>query len=186
MVVTNNDDLAERIRVLRVHGGKPKYYHRLIGGNFRLDSIQAAALNVKLNYLDGWTKRRQENARRYATFFRQSGLVEKPGIRLPEAVYEKTGVPHYHIYNQFVVLVPDRDQLMAHLKQRGIGTEIYYPVPFHLQECFRSLAYREGDFPEAERAAKETLALPIYPELTTQQQTHVVEAIQEFYAKPHT
>ena len=181
MVVTNDSDLAERTRILRVHGSKPKYYHKLIGGNFRLDTIQAAVLNVKLNYLDEWTKRRQENADRYEALFQQSGLAQKGSIRLPEAVYRAAGVKHYHIYNQFVLRAERRDDLMAYLKQKGIGTEIYYPVPFHLQECFQSLGYRHGDFPESERAAKETVALPIYPELTSAQQAEVVEAISNFY-----
>ncbi|MCP9456381.1 MAG: DegT/DnrJ/EryC1/StrS family aminotransferase [Nitrospira sp.] len=182
MVVTNDRHLAERLRILRVHGSHPKYYHKLIGGNFRLDTIQAAVLNVKLNYLDGWTKRRQDNAERYRSLFRQSGLLERGVVRLPEAVYGETGVKHHHIYNQFVLRVERRDELMAHLKHKEIGAEIYYPVPFHLQECFRYLGYREGDFPEAERAAKETLAIPIYPELTLAQQTEVVDAIASFYA----
>jgi dTDP-4-amino-4,6-dideoxygalactose transaminase len=181
MVVTNDPDLAERIRVLRVHGSKPKYYHKLIGGNFRLDTIQAAVLNVKLNYLDQWTKRRQENADRYEMLFRQSGLLQNGRVRLPEAVYRAAGVKHYHIYNQFVLRVERRDGLMAYLKEKGIGTEVYYPVPFHLQECFHYLGYKEGDFPESERAAKETIAIPIYPELTTEQQTEVVEAIALHY-----
>jgi len=181
MAITNDPDLAERMRVLRIHGSKPKYYHKLIGGNFRLDTIQAAVLNVKLNYLDGWTKRRQENAARYETLFKQGGLVSAGKVRLPEPVYRNFGVKHHHIYNQFVLRVERRDALMAHLQEKGIGVEIYYPVPFHLQECFRYLGYREGDFPESERAAKETLAIPIYPELTAGQQTEVVEAIAEFY-----
>jgi dTDP-4-amino-4,6-dideoxygalactose transaminase len=181
MAVTNDPDLAERIRVLRVHGSKPKYYHKLIGGNFRLDTIQAAVLNVKLNYLDGWTKRRQENATRYETLFKQSGLVQNGNVKLPEPVYRSSGAKHYHIYNQFVLRVEQRDALMAHLKQKGVGAEIYYPVPFHLQECFLYLGYLEGRFPESERAAKETVAIPIYPELTAEQQTEVVEAIAGFY-----
>jgi dTDP-4-amino-4,6-dideoxygalactose transaminase len=181
MVVTNDADLAERIRILRVHGSQPKYYHKLIGGNFRLDTIQAAVLNVKLTYLDGWTKRRQENAARYETLFRQSGLVQKGKVRLPEPVYRDKGITHYHIYNQFVLRVERRDDLIAHLKQKGIGAEIYYPVPFHLQECFRYLGHKAGDFPESERAANETLAIPIYPELTMAQQTEVVEAVASFY-----
>ncbi len=182
MVVTNDPDLAERIRILRVHGSQPKYYHKLIGGNFRLDTIQAAVLNVKLKYLDGWTKRRQENAARYETSFQQSGLVQKGKVRLPEPVYRDSGITHYHIYNQFVLRVEMRDDLIAHLKQKGIGAEIYYPVPFHLQECFRYLGHKAGDFPESERAANETIAIPIYPELTMAQQTEVVEAIASFYA----
>ncbi|MDH5499259.1 MAG: DegT/DnrJ/EryC1/StrS family aminotransferase, partial [Nitrospira sp.] len=181
MAVTNDPDLAEQMRVLRVHGSKPKYYHKLIGGNFRLDTIQAAVLNVKLNYLDGWTKKRQENANQYAALFQQCAPVQKGKVRLPEAVYRPSGARHYHIYNQFVLRVDRRDDLIAHLRQKEIGAEIYYPVPFHLQECFRYLGYRQGDFPESERAANETVAIPIYPELTLEQQTEVVEAIIAFY-----
>jgi len=181
MAITNDSELAERMRILRVHGSKPKYYHKVIGGNFRLDTIQAAVLNVKLNYLDGWTKRRQENAERYELLFRQSGLVQKQHVRLPEAVYRSAGVKHYHIYNQFVLRVERRDALVEHLKKKGIGAEIYYPVPFHLQECFQYLGHKKGDFPESERAANETIAIPIYPELTPAQQTEVVEAIAAFY-----
>jgi dTDP-4-amino-4,6-dideoxygalactose transaminase len=182
MVVTNDQDLAERMKVLRVHGGKPKYYHKLIGGNFRLDTLQAAVLNVKLSYLDDWTKRRQDNAQRYEQLFQQSDLVRRERVQLPEAVYRDAGVKHYHIYNQFVLRVERRDDLMAFLKQKGIGSEIYYPVPFHMQECFRYLGHKEGDFPESERAAMETLAIPIYPELTDIQQTEVVESIASFYS----
>lgn len=181
MAITNDSELAERMRILRVHGSKPKYYHKLIGGNFRLDTIQAAVLNVKLNYLDGWTKRRQENVERYELLFRQSGVVQNGKVRLPEAVYRSEGVKHYHIYNQFVLRVERRDALMEHLKQKGIGAEIYYPVPFHLQECFQYLGHKKGDFPESERAANETIAIPIYPELTQAQQTEVVESITAFY-----
>lgn len=186
MVVTNDQELAERMKVLRVHGGKPKYYHKMIGGNFRLDTIQAAVLNVKLNYLDDWTRRRQENAGRYETLFQQGGLVQKEKVRLPAPVYRGSGPKHYHIYNQFVLRVEERDDLMGYLKQKGIGAEIYYPVPFHLQECFRYLGHKEGDFPESERAANETVAIPIYPELTAGQQTEVVESMREFYADSRT
>ena len=182
MAVTNDPALAERMKILRVHGSHPKYYHKLIGGNFRLDTIQAAVLNVKLNYLDGWTKRRQENADRYRSLFQQSGLVQKGVVRLPEAVYRDSGVKHHHIYNQFVLRVDRRDDLLTHLRRKEIGAEIYYPVPFHLQECFQYLGLKEGAFPESERAAKETIAVPIYPELTAAQQTEVAEAIASFYA----
>ncbi len=181
MVVTNDAELAERIKVLRVHGSQPKYYHKLIGGNFRLDSIQAAVLNVKLNYLDGWTQRRQENARRYEELFKQSGVVQQGVIRLPEAVYKDSGQKHHHIYNQFVLRVDRRDALVSHLRQRNIGTEIYYPVPFHLQECFKYLNYGLGDFPQSEQAAAETIAIPVYPELTPTQQSEVVGAIVDFF-----
>jgi dTDP-4-amino-4,6-dideoxygalactose transaminase len=181
MITTNDSELAERMKVLRVHGSKPKYYHKLIGGNFRLDTIQAAVLNVKLNYLDGWTKRRQDNAKRYETLFKQTGLVEKGKVRLPVPTYLNSGTKHYHIYNQFVLRVERRDALTEHLKAKGIGNEIYYPVPFHLQECFRYLGHKEGDFPESERAANETIAIPIYPELTPTQQEEVVAAMQGYY-----
>jgi dTDP-4-amino-4,6-dideoxygalactose transaminase len=182
MVVTNDQDLAERMRVLRVHGGKPKYYHKFIGGNFRLDTLQAAVLNVKLGYLDDWTKRRQDNAKRYEKLFQQTDLVQRGRVQLPNAVYRDTAVTHHHIYNQFVLRVERRNDLMAFLKQRGIGSEIYYPVPFHMQECFRYLGYKEGDFPQSETAANHTLAIPIYAELTSAQQTEVVDAICAFYA----
>ena len=181
MAVTSDPELAERMRILRVHGSKPKYYHKLIGGNFRLDTIQAAVLNIKLNYLDGWTRRRQENAIRYGELFKQSGLVDRRAVHLPAPVYRESGSRHYHIYNQFVLRVDQRDALVAYLKQKEIGVEVYYPVPFHLQECFGYLGYKEGDFPESERAAKETIALPIYPELTMEQQAEVVDAITTFY-----
>ncbi len=177
MVVTSDPQLVERLKILRVHGSNPKYYHALIGGNFRLDSLQAAILNVKVNYLDGWTRRRQENAGRYAALFSQRGLVGPDRVRLPEPLYAASGVAHYHIYNQFVIRLPNRDRVLEALKKAGIGAEIYYPVPFHLQECFRYLGHKEGDFPESERAARETLALPIYPELTEAQQSDVVDAV---------
>lgn len=181
MAVTNDPELAERMRVLRAHGSKPKYYHKLIGGNFRLDTIQAAVLNVKLNYLDGWTKKRQENAARYEALFKQSGLVDAGKVSLPIPVYRESSAKHYHIYNQFVLKLEQRDALLAHLKEKGVGSEVYYPVPFHLQECFRYLGHKEGDFPESERAAKKTIAIPIYPELTKEQQGEVVEAVARFY-----
>ena len=182
MVVTNSAELAEKLRVLRVHGGKPKYYHKVIGGNFRLDTIQAAILNVKLNYLDGWTKRRRQNADRYRLLFKESGLLEK-GMVLPEAVYAGTAAANDHIYNQFVIRVSERDRLREFLKEQEIGTEVYYPVPFHLQECFASLGFKQGDFPESERAANVTVALPIYPEISLEMQKTVVEKIREFYKR---
>ena len=182
MVLTNDETLADCLRVLRVHGSKPKYYHKIIGGNFRLDELQAAVLNVKLKYLDAWTKQRQENADRYTTLFDNADLVETKIVGLPRAVYLKTNCPNYHIYNQFIVRVQTRDHLQKYLKEKGIGTEIYYPVPFHLQECFKSLGYGIGDFPESERAAQESLALPIYPGLTLEQQEYIVESIAQFYS----
>lgn len=184
MVTTNDPDLAEKLKVLRVHGSKPKYYHKLIGGNFRLDSIQAAVLNVKLKYLDQWTAKRQSNAKLYTELFQKTDLVSGGKVVLPKPVYMDSGVGHYHIYNQFVIRVEDRDNLRTYLqKEKGIGTEIYYPVPFHLQECFAYLGLKRGDFPESEKAADSTLALPIFPELTDSQIAEVVSAVQSFYSK---
>ena len=178
MVVTSDDGLAERLRLLRNHGAKPKYYHKIVGGNFRLDTIQAAVLLVKLRHLDAWHKARQEHADRYRELFRQAGLGGAVG--LPEVVDSTPGI-RSHIYNQFVIRTPRRDALREFLTAQGIGTEIYYPVPFHLQECFRDLGHKAGDFPESERAARETLALPVYPELTPEQQAYVVDQIAEFH-----
>jgi dTDP-4-amino-4,6-dideoxygalactose transaminase len=172
MVVTGSDELAETVRVLRVHGGKPKYHHAVIGGNFRIDALQSAVLRVKLKYLAGWTAARRRNAARYRQYFSEAGLVEQ--IDLPK---DSPG----HIYNQFVIRCPRRDELQAYLKTRQIGTEVYYPIPLHLQRCFADLNYRNGDFPNAENAALEALALPVYPELSESQQRYVVEEIRAFY-----
>ncbi|HEX6588869.1 MAG TPA: DegT/DnrJ/EryC1/StrS family aminotransferase [Longimicrobiales bacterium] len=174
MVVTNDAARAELLRVLRVHGSNPKYYHSLVGGNFRLDAIQAAVLRVKLPHLDGWAAGRRANADRYRALFDEAGLGGD--LTLPE------DVPG-HIYNQFIVRAPERDALRAHLAAADIGTEIYYPVPLHLQECFADLGYGAGDLPHAEAAARETLALPIYPELTPDQLAWVVRSIAEFYGR---
>ncbi|HVF51298.1 MAG TPA: DegT/DnrJ/EryC1/StrS family aminotransferase [Pyrinomonadaceae bacterium] len=175
MLTTQDDALAARLRTLRVHGGETKYLHSVVGINSRLDSLQAAVLRVKLPHLDSWSEARAVNAARYAELFADAGLLEEVGL------------PHVrenvrHIFNQYVVRVGAhrRDALIEHLKGEGIGTEVYYPVPLHMQECFRYLGHRAGDFPEAERAARETLALPIYPELTLEQQHYVVEAIRRF------
>jgi dTDP-4-amino-4,6-dideoxygalactose transaminase len=181
MVVTNDENLMQKIRILRLQGSKPKYYNSMIGGNFRLDTLQAGIVNVKLKYLDGWTKSRQENAKCYVELFQKKGLLEMESIALSEALYFGTGVSHYHIYNQFIIRVKNRDGLREYLKDEGIGSEVYYPVPFHLQECFKDLEYQKGDFPEAERAANETLGLPIYPELHRDQQQYVLETIKSFY-----
>jgi dTDP-4-amino-4,6-dideoxygalactose transaminase len=172
MVVTQDPEIAAAVRVLRVHGGKPKYHHGVIGGNFRLDALQAAVLRVKLKYLSGWTEARRRNAARYRKYFSEAGLIEE--IALPE---DSAG----HIYNQFVIRCARRDQLQNYLKTRGVGTEVYYPIPLHLQKCFANLGYKEGDFPRAEAAAREVLALPIYPELSEQQQHYIVDEIKAFY-----
>lgn len=173
MVVTNDVALVETVRALRVHGSKPKYYHKIIGGNFRLDALQAAILRVKLKYLPAWTERRVQNARHYRNLFSEVGLCSQ--ISVPE---ETPG----HIYNQFVCRFPHRDRLQAFLRENGVETEVYYPLPLHLQDCFSSLGYERSDFPEAESASHEALALPVYPELTEEQQRHVVEQIRNFYA----
>jgi dTDP-4-amino-4,6-dideoxygalactose transaminase len=174
MLTANDDELARRLRVLRVHGSEVKYYHTLLGINSRLDSLQAAVLRVKLPHLDGWSEARRANAARYDQLFADAGLLEEIGLpRVRENVR--------HIFNQYVIRAgARRDALREHLKQNDIGTDIYYPVPLHLQECFSYLGYKEGDFPEAERAARETIALPIYPELTLEQQSYVVETIRKF------
>ena len=179
MVVAQDDSLGEKLEILRSHGSKPKYFHKIIGGNFRLDEIQSAVLNIKLKHLDSWTAKRQANAKRYTKLFTEAGL-DKKGVTLPEPVYAASGARHYHIYNQYVLLVPRRDEMKAFLAEKGVGSEIYYPVPFHLQECFTYLGYKKGDFPMAEKAANTSLALPIYPELTAEQQEYVVEMIATF------
>jgi len=183
MVVTNDQDFADRLRILRVQGAKPKYYHRVVGGNFRLDTLQAAVLNVKLGYLDRWTELRQQHAALYERLFEETGLVQEKKIRLPKAVYKESKRAHYHIYNQFVIGVSDRDQLQTHLKTKGVGTEVYYPVPLHRQECLLELGHREGDFPQAERACRELLALPVYPELNEDQQQYVVQTVSEWFTR---
>jgi dTDP-4-amino-4,6-dideoxygalactose transaminase len=229
MVTTHTAEVAEKLRILRAHGSKPKYYHRLVGGNFRLDALQAAVLLVKMKYLDEWTAKRRQNASYYNFLFKQSGLIMDKGfISPPQAVWEnmscqdasnpkfaslhpvesrlwrvrnaefhrgspKSKIPNPqseirnpqlvgHIYNQYVIRAKDRDDLRTYLKEQGIGTEIYYPLALHQQECFAGLGYKAGDFPESEKATAETLALPIYPELEPLQQEYVVEKIDAFYA----
>jgi dTDP-4-amino-4,6-dideoxygalactose transaminase len=173
MCVTNDAALQERMRILRVHGGEPKYYHSLIGGNFRLDELQAAVLVIKLKHLDDWTRARQANAARYDELFRAADLGDE--VQVPARV------PGFrHIFNQYVIRAPRRDELRAHLAQNGVGTEIYYPVPLHAQRCFAYLEHDPADFPEAQRAAAEVLALPIYPELTGAHLEYVVRQIASF------
>lgn len=176
MVVTQDDDRAERLRILRMHGSKPKYYHSIIGGNFRLDSIQAAVVSVKLPHLDSWSAGRQANAARYRELFKAAGLAGGP-VELPYEMPDGR-----HIYNQFVIRAKRRDDLRTYLTEQKIGNEIYYPVPLHLQQCFAALGHGKGDFPHSEAAALETLALPVYPELTADQMQTVVNAIAAFYS----
>jgi dTDP-4-amino-4,6-dideoxygalactose transaminase len=175
IVVTDDPERAERLAILRGHGARPKYYHSLIGGNFRLDALQAAVVLVKLKYLDDWSAARQANAETYRELFEEARLTEDDRVVLPYAVPDGR-----HIYNQFVIRVARRDELREHLKKNHVATEVYYPVALHQQECFAYLGHGEGDFPESERAARETLALPIYPELTDEQQRYVVGKIKEF------
>jgi dTDP-4-amino-4,6-dideoxygalactose transaminase len=173
LLATNDAALARRARLLRTHGMEPRYYHQLVGGNFRMDAMQAAILRVKAPRLAAWTEARRLNATRYVRMIREAGLDGR--IVLP---HEPQGFRH--IFNQFVIRTADRDGLKTHLDERGIGNEIYYPVPFHLQPCFADLGYAAGDFPHAERAAAESLAIPIFGELILEQQQAVVGAIAEF------
>jgi dTDP-4-amino-4,6-dideoxygalactose transaminase len=177
MIVTNDAQRAERVRVLRGHGSKPKYYHKVIGGNFRLDAIQAAIVTAKLRHLDDWTAGRQRNAKKYEELFGERDLP----VGLPSVVTNR------HIFNQYVIRVSCRNELQTFLQKKGIGTEVYYPVPMHLQECFAHLGHKAGAFPESERAAKETVALPVYPEVSEQQLRHVVDCVREFLIddQPH-
>lgn len=218
LVVTNDDDLAYRLKIMRVHGGDPKYYHKVIGGNFRLDALQAAVVKVKLPALNRWSEGRRKNAELYTKLFTEAGLAEAEGmilldeknkVLLPKAVYKMTSsltdevslsetndqvtnnLTNYHIYNQYVIRVDKRDDLRKFLAEKEISTEIYYPVPFHRQECFADLMsdddsgeakgkMRMNDYPNADFAAEHSLALPIYPELTKEQIEYVVDSIDEF------
>jgi dTDP-4-amino-4,6-dideoxygalactose transaminase len=173
-VVTNDPALADKIALLRNHGARPKYYHKLVGGNFRLDTLQAAVLLVKLAHLDAWSARRQQHAAFYDCAWAENDVLR--GLVVPPPV-----VASRHIFNQYVLRVADRDALREHLQRQQIGNEVYYPLPMHLQECFAGLGYRAGDFPESEKAARDTVALPIYPELTPVQCQHVVRGLSSFY-----
>ncbi|HEX3760825.1 MAG TPA: DegT/DnrJ/EryC1/StrS family aminotransferase, partial [Kofleriaceae bacterium] len=172
-VITDDPALADRVALLRSHGARPRYHHVAIGGNFRLDALQAAVLRVKLPHLAGWTAARRERAARYRALF--------AAARVPGELIVPGDAPG-HVYHQFTIRAPRRDALRDHLTRAGIGTEIYYPVPFHLQPCFADLGYRRGAFPHSERAAAEVLALPIHPELAPAQQAYVVDRIAGFYA----
>lgn len=175
-MTTDDDELAHKLFALRVHGSFERYYHKWVGLNSRLDGFQGAVLRVKLPHLDSWSEKRQANAEYYRKLFIDTGLTEQ--IILP---FERENVRH--IYNQFVIRVPEhRDNLKQFLAENEIGTDIYYPVPLHLQECFEYLGYKSGDFPESERASRETLAIPVFPELKREQQEYVVEKIDEFFA----
>jgi len=192
MVTTNDDNLAYQLRIKRVHGGEKMYYHKVIGGNFRIDALQAAVLGVKLPHLDNWTAGRQKNADSYFNHFINFGICEEEGrltyddknkVLVPKAIYKNSGHKNYHIYNQFIIRVQKRDALMDHLKTKDIGCAIYYPVPFHQQECFSYLKNDNKDFQHSNNAAETSLALPIYPELTQEQIGYVAESIAEFLKK---
>jgi len=174
LVTTQDDALAEKLKIYRAHGSKPKYFHKYVGGNFRIDALQAAILRVKLNYLDQWTAGRQKNAANYDRLFGE--LDTQKVIGLP---WVRPG--DRHIFNQYILRVPRRDELKKYLADNGVQTEVYYPRSMHQQECFAFLGYKEGDFPESEKAANETLAIPVYPELTADQQAYVVDLILKFY-----
>lgn len=185
MVITQEKTFAEKLILLRNHGAYPKYYHKLVGGNFRLDPIQATALRVKLPYLERWHKQRAENAENYNRLFTDTGLIDQQKLQIPTSVFasflqEGNATRNVHIYNQYILRVKRRNELVQWLTKNDIGCEIYYPVPLHKQECLGALA-KGIHYPEAEKAADETLALPIYPELTTNMQSYIVEKIVEFY-----
>jgi len=175
LMTTDDDDLAEKLRLLRVHGMRPKYYHKVVGVNSRLDALQAAVLGVKLKYLERWSDARRRNAEHYDKLFAEAGVEEvtTPAVRPNRR----------HIFNQYTIRCSRRDELMDFLKHRGVGSEIYYPAPLHLQECFAHLGYKPGDLPATERASRECLSLPIYPELTEEMRQYVVEKIAEFYRR---
>lgn len=181
LLTTGNSQTADTLRILRTHGAKKKYYHDRVGINSRLDSLQAAILRVKFRYLDQWSLARRENAQRYRELFRDAGLVSSGVVRLPPESAQSL-----HVYNQFVIRARERDKLRAYLGEQGIGTEIYYPVPLHMQECFKDLGYKAGDFPVSERAAGEALAIPVYPELDRNAQGYVVESIASFYRQSYS
>lgn len=183
IILTDKEKLAENLKMLRVHGSRDKYHYEMVGGNFRLDALQAGILRIKLRHLDGWLQGRKEKASYYDKRFEESGLVEKGWILPPKALYKNKGLKNYHTYHQYVIRAKKRDELQKFLKEKGIPTAIYYPLPLHLQKCFAYLGYKEGDFPEAEKACKEVLAVPIYPELTTQHQDFIVSSISRFYQK---
>jgi len=181
MVITRESALYEKLKVLRVHGASSKYYHKIVGGNFRLDSLQAAVLLVKLKYLDSWSEKRRKNAALYNRLFAQSGLIERGIIKTPVEAYKDSGDRNHHIYNQYTLRTRSRDKLQEYLKEQGVSTAIYYPLPLHLQECFKDLGYLKGDFPEAEKASGSVISLPVYPELTDEKQEYIVEKISGFF-----
>jgi dTDP-4-amino-4,6-dideoxygalactose transaminase len=184
MVVTNDTDPYEKVKKMRVHGSKPKYYHKIVGGNFRLDAIQAAVLNVKLKYLDEWSQKRRENAAFYDSNLAGTEAVKSGLMKLPQAVYKNGGDKNYHIYNQYPITSESRDRLCEYLKENGIGTEIYYPAPLHLQECFAPFGYKKGDLLVSEICSEKALSIPIYPELSEEQKSIIAEKIADYFSTP--
>lgn len=176
MVTTNDRELHERLAMLRVHGSRVRYVHEQVGINSRLDALQAAVLRVKLHYLDRWNEGRRRNAARYARLFEDAKLTEQ--VTLPN-----TGAGNGHVFNQFTIRVPKRDELRAYLGEQGVGTEVYYPIPMHLQDCYRGLGYRRGDFPVSEQASQDVLSLPVYAELSEEQLAYVVETVAAFFRR---
>ena len=181
MVLTNNGQLAERVRVLRNHGAANQYFHEIVGGNFRLDELQAGILRIKLKQLDKWHQGRRRKAALYDGLFTQREFPGSEQVRIPAAVYRDSGAVNFHTYHQYVVSVDRRDELRNYLFSKGVPTAVYYPLPLHRQECFSTLGYKQGDFPVSEKAADRVLALPIYPELTESQQEYIVGTIGDFY-----
>ena len=192
LVVTNDEATYTKLMQMRNHGMEPKYHHKFVGGNFRLDAIQAAVLNVKFQHLESWHEKRRQNAALYSKFFKEAGLAEKSGmtefndknkVLMPKSMYKKSGVRNYHIFNQYIIRVENRDEMRAFLSANSIGSEIYYPVPFHKQECFAYLGSNASHFPVSTFAAEHSIALPIFPELQEEQIAFVVEKIAEFVRK---
>ena len=192
LVVTNDEATYTKLMQMRNHGMEPKYHHKFVGGNFRLDAIQAAVLNVKFPHLESWHEKRRQNAELYSKFFKEAGLAEKSGmtefndknkVLMPKSMYKKSGVRNYHIFNQYIIRVENRDEMRAFLSANSIGSEIYYPVPFHKQECFAYLGSNPSHFPVSSFAAEHSIALPIFPELQEEQIAFVVEKIAEFVRK---
>ncbi|MDH3360225.1 MAG: DegT/DnrJ/EryC1/StrS family aminotransferase [Desulfobulbaceae bacterium] len=186
MIVAGDQELYEKMRIIRVHGGAAHYEHHVVGGNFRLDPLQATVLNVKLPHLPAWHRGRRANAAIYNRLFNEAGLVASGKVRLPQAVYKDAAAnsseePEYHIYNQYVIRVEDRDGVIRFLHEEGVGAAIYYPIPLHRQQCMAGLGYEDVVLPETDKAAAETLALPIYPELTEEMLAHVVERITSYF-----
>lgn len=188
MIVTGEQTLYEKMRIIRVHGDAGRYEHRVVGGNFRLDPLQAVVLGVKLPHLPDWHRGRRQNAAVYNRLFTEAGLIAAGRVRLPQAAYQEAaasspGEPEYHIYNQYVIRVEDRDGVMRFLQDEGIGSAIYYPEPLHRQQCMAGLGYEDLILPETEKASKETMALPIYPELSEEMLAQVVSRIAAYFAR---